>query len=52
VFTNNAYVARRPILFGVLLGIPVLYVLFSNAVNVGVPGGLMAANDRTGCSSG
>ena len=48
VFTNNAYVAAQAILFGVLLGVPVLYVLFLNAVNVGVAGGLMAANDRTG----
>jgi uncharacterized membrane protein SpoIIM required for sporulation len=48
VFTNNAYVAAQAIVFGVLLGLPVLYVLFTNAVNVGVAGGLMAANDRTG----
>ena len=48
VFTNNAYVAAQAILFGVLLGLPVLYVLYLNAVNVGVAGGLMAANDRTG----
>ncbi len=48
VFTNNAYVAAQAILFGVLLGIPVLYVLFSNALNVGIAGGLLAANDRTG----
>jgi uncharacterized membrane protein SpoIIM required for sporulation len=48
VFTNNAYVAAQAILFGVLLCLPVLYVLYLNAVNVGVAGGLMAANDRTG----
>jgi uncharacterized membrane protein SpoIIM required for sporulation len=48
VFTNNAYVAAQSIVFGVLLGLPVLYVLFTNAVNVGTVGGLMAANDRTG----
>lgn len=48
VWTNNAYIAAQAILFGVLLGLPVLYVLVSNAVNVGVAGGLMAANDRTG----
>jgi uncharacterized membrane protein SpoIIM required for sporulation len=47
VFTNNAYVAAQAILFGVLLGLPVLFVLFSNALNVGIAGGLMAANDRT-----
>jgi uncharacterized membrane protein SpoIIM required for sporulation len=47
VFTNNAYVAAQAILFGVLLGLPVLFVLYSNALNVGIAGGLMAANDRT-----
>jgi uncharacterized membrane protein SpoIIM required for sporulation len=46
VFTNNAYVAAQAILFGVLLGLPVLFVLYLNAENVGVAGGLMAANDR------
>ena len=48
VFTNNAYVAAQSVLFGVLLGLPVLYVLYGNALNVGTAGGLMAANDRTG----
>ena len=48
VFTNNTYVAAMSILFGVLLGLPVIYVLFQNAVNVGVAGGLLAANGRTG----
>ncbi|GAC1442050.1 MAG: stage II sporulation protein M [Mycobacteriales bacterium] len=48
VFTNNVYVAAQAILFGVLLGLPVLYVLYRNALNVGVAGGLMAANGRTG----
>jgi len=48
VFTNNAFIAAQAIVFGVLLGIPVLYVLLSNAVAVGVAGGLLAANDRTG----
>jgi uncharacterized membrane protein SpoIIM required for sporulation len=48
VFTNNLYVAAQSILFGVLLGLPVLYVLYQNALNVGVAGGLMAANDRAG----
>ncbi len=48
VFTNNAFIAAQSIVFGVLLGIPVLFVLVSNAVNVGIAGGLMAANDRTG----
>ena len=48
VFTNNALVAAQSIVFGVLLGLPVLYVLLTNAVNVGIAGGLMAANDRAG----
>lgn len=45
VWTNNAWVAAQCIAFGVL-GLPVLYVVGSNAVNVGLTGGLMAANDR------
>jgi uncharacterized membrane protein SpoIIM required for sporulation len=32
----------------VLLGLPVLFVLVSNALNVGISGGLLAANDRAG----
>jgi uncharacterized membrane protein SpoIIM required for sporulation len=48
VFTNNVYVAAQVLLFGVLLGLPVLLVLYENALNVGVAGGLMAANGRTG----
>ena len=48
VFTNNAYVAAQAILFGVLLGLPIPYILFQNALNVGVSGGLLAANGRTG----
>ena len=47
VFTNNAYVAAQAILFGVLL-LPVPYILLTNALNVGVSGGLLAANGRTG----
>ncbi len=48
VFTNNAYVAAQAILFGVLLGLPVVYVLLQNALNVGVSGGLLAANGKLG----
>jgi uncharacterized membrane protein SpoIIM required for sporulation len=48
VFTNNVFVAAMAILFGILLGLPVLYVLYQNAMSVGVAGGLMAANGRTG----
>jgi uncharacterized membrane protein SpoIIM required for sporulation len=45
VWTNNAWVAAMCIAFGVA-GVPVLYVLFQNAVNVGAIGGLMAAHGR------
>ncbi len=47
VFTNNAYVAAQAVLFGILL-LPVPYVLLQNALNVGVSGGLLAANGRAG----
>ena len=47
VFTNNAYLAAQAIVLGIFI-VPVVYALFLNAVNVGVAGGLMAANDRTG----
>jgi uncharacterized membrane protein SpoIIM required for sporulation len=48
VWTNNVLVAAEAITFGLLLGIPVLYVLFENALNVGIDGGLMAAYGRSG----
>jgi uncharacterized membrane protein SpoIIM required for sporulation len=45
VWTNNAWVAALCVALGVT-GIGVVVVLFQNAVNVGVTGGLMAAHDR------
>ncbi len=48
VFTNNAFIALQAIASGVLLGLPIPYILFQNAANVGVSAGLLAANDRTG----
>ncbi len=48
VWTNNALVAGVTILLGVLLGIPVLFVLFENAKNVGIVGGLMVSYGRSG----
>lgn len=48
VWTNNAFIAAQAVVGGILLGIPVVYALFANAVNVGVAGGLMAANGRAG----
>jgi uncharacterized membrane protein SpoIIM required for sporulation len=41
VWTNNAWVAVRCIAFSLLLGIPIPYLLFQNALNVGVIAGLM-----------
>jgi uncharacterized membrane protein SpoIIM required for sporulation len=46
VWTNNAWVAAACLVLGVALGLPVLWVLWQNAVNVGVAGGLMAAYGR------
>ncbi|UCM88386.1 stage II sporulation protein M [Streptomyces marincola] len=46
VWTNNAQVAGLSLALGALLGIPVLWVLLQNAVNVAVGVGLMAASDR------
>lgn len=48
VWTNNALLAAEAVAFGLLLGLPVLFILFQNALNVGVDGGLMAAYGRSG----
>jgi uncharacterized membrane protein SpoIIM required for sporulation len=46
VWTNNAWVAAGTLMLGVFLGLPVLYILFTNAANVAVAAGLMAAHGR------
>jgi uncharacterized membrane protein SpoIIM required for sporulation len=46
VWTNNAWVAALAITFGGLLGIPVVWLLWQNAANVGVVAGFMAAGGR------
>ncbi|WP_045877567.1 stage II sporulation protein M [Pseudofrankia sp. DC12] len=43
VWTNNAWVSAEAIALGVLLGLPTLFVLVNNALNVGVDGGYMAS---------
>jgi uncharacterized membrane protein SpoIIM required for sporulation len=48
VFFNNAWVAVLAFALGILLALPTVYVLFENAVNVGVAGGLMAAHHKLG----
>jgi uncharacterized membrane protein SpoIIM required for sporulation len=46
VWTHNVWVAAESLIFGILLGLPTLWVLFQNAANVGVSGGLMIAHGR------
>lgn len=45
VWTNNAYIAAASLVVGIFL-IPVVFILFVNAVNVGVAAGLMADAGR------
>jgi len=46
VWINNAYVSMQVIASAVLLGLPIPYILFQNAANGGLLGGLMAANGK------
>lgn len=46
VWINNAWVSMQVIAMSVVLGIPIPWVLWQNALNVGVSGGLMASRDR------
>ncbi len=46
VWTNNAWLAAEALIFGILLGLPTLLVLFDNAVNVGVAGALMIVHGK------
>ncbi|SPT50765.1 MULTISPECIES: stage II sporulation protein M [Actinomadura] len=43
VWTNNAWVSAIALIFGILLGIPTVYVLLLNQLNLGLIGGLMFA---------
>lgn len=43
VWVNNAWVSAIALIFGILLGIPTVYVLLLNQVNLGLTGGLMFA---------
>lgn len=45
VTTNNAFVAALVLATGILI-LPVVWILWENALNVGIAGGLMAANGR------
>jgi uncharacterized membrane protein SpoIIM required for sporulation len=46
VWTNNAWVAAESLIFGILLGLPTLLVLFDNAANIGVAGALMIVHGK------
>jgi uncharacterized membrane protein SpoIIM required for sporulation len=46
VWVNNSWVAAQCIAYAILLGIPIPYVLFQNAANVGVSAGLMFGAGR------
>ncbi len=48
VWTHNALLAAEAVVFGVLLGLPVIYLLFENALNLGIVGGLMIGYGRAG----
>jgi uncharacterized membrane protein SpoIIM required for sporulation len=43
VWVNNSWVAAKCIAFSVVLGVPIPFVLFANAANLGVIAGLMLA---------
>ncbi len=46
VWTNNVWVAAETLISGILLGLPTLLILFVNAANIGVDGGLMVGHGR------
>jgi uncharacterized membrane protein SpoIIM required for sporulation len=48
VWTNNVWVAAETLVGGILLGVPTIYGLFVNMLNVGVIGGYMVAAGKTG----
>jgi uncharacterized membrane protein SpoIIM required for sporulation len=48
VWVNNAWVSAVALIFGILLGIPTVYVLLMNQLNLGLIGGLMFANGKGG----
>ncbi len=46
VWTNNVWVAAQALIFGILLGIPTVFVLLDNAVNGGVDAGYLFAHGK------
>jgi uncharacterized membrane protein SpoIIM required for sporulation len=48
VWVNNVWVSALALIGGILLGIPTLYSLLSNQLNLGLVGGLMFAHGKGG----
>jgi uncharacterized membrane protein SpoIIM required for sporulation len=46
VWINNAWVSAQALIFGILLGIPTILVLFNNQLNLGISAGLMFAHGK------
>ncbi|GGS83556.1 stage II sporulation protein M [Streptomyces griseoviridis] len=46
VWTNNAWAAALCLILGVFLGLPVLWILFQNMLNLGIGFGLMSSAGR------
>ncbi|MGH3165116.1 MAG: stage II sporulation protein M, partial [Trebonia sp.] len=46
VWTNNVWVAAQALIFGILLGIPTIYVLVQNSLNIGVNAGYLFAHGK------
>jgi uncharacterized membrane protein SpoIIM required for sporulation len=46
VWTNNVWVAAESLIFGILLGIPTIYVLIENSLNAGVNAGYLFAHGK------
>ena len=46
VWTNNVWVAAQSLIYGILLGIPTIFVLLENAVNGGVDAGYLFAHGK------
>src|SRR6201987_2418075 len=52
VWVNNSWVAAKSIAFSVALGVPIPFVLFANAANLGVVAGLMLQAGKGGVMLG
>ncbi|MEV5408003.1 stage II sporulation protein M [Thermopolyspora sp. NPDC052614] len=46
VWVNNSWVSAQVIVSAIVLGLPIPYILWQNAANVGVSGGLMFAHGK------